>query len=654
MSADEEGELLQRAIEERECIVRRYEVGRSTNSNIDPWEDPEFELYSVKDKYGFLHQKTLPKVKDANEKKQAFVQVEREKKWNKMTNGSNWKSFRSSEKLRKRIFKGIPDSFRSRVWGLLLGLENIKQEQKGKYEEMRDLAHKWSPDIRQIDLDVNRTYRDHVDFRERYSDRQKSLFNVLGAYSMYNLEIGYCQGMSQIVALLLMYLDEEEAFWALSILVSDQRFAMHGFFIPGFPKLLRFQEHHDKIMKKFLPKLKRHLDKNGVDTGIYTLKWFFQCFLDRIPFSLTLRVWDVYLLEGEKVLTTMAYTLLKMHRKTLLKLGMDEILQFLQVRLEHEFGFDDDTVMANLKLCLDELKKGKLDYAGSAPSHELPQKPFGLFNPPTIQQQVGRRSDFSQVEATARDNVALRRDTAMAEANVPESPSSGDERHGSRASADEGGSAKFSFEPEEASSVLGSRRSLAETSVTSTADLSVFSNATTAGGSASRASQDNCSVTSEHVGVKTHRRLPSADSVTHFGSGRSTPKASLSGDHLHPAAIESMAQRKLSDGSRHSPTAPRRLSHHENGSPRLSRPVGGGGGGHSPGSHASSKDVVRIFVPASQNGDAVPPPPPPRQLILKPGDPNKIRIKVPDPLEDKTPLVEHGRLLAAPTNGSPH
>jgi len=55
-----------------------------------------------------------------------------------------------------------------------------------------------------------------------------------------------------------------------------------GFFIPGFPKLLRFQEHHDKIMKKFLPKLKRHLDKNGVDTGIYTLKWFFQCFLDRV------------------------------------------------------------------------------------------------------------------------------------------------------------------------------------------------------------------------------------------------------------------------------------------------------------------------------------------------------------------------------------
>lgn len=32
-----------------------------------------------------------------------------------------------------------------------------------------------------------------------------------------------------------------------------------GFFIPGFPKLYRFQAHHDQILAKLLPKLKRHL-----------------------------------------------------------------------------------------------------------------------------------------------------------------------------------------------------------------------------------------------------------------------------------------------------------------------------------------------------------------------------------------------------------
>ena len=89
--------------------------------------------------------------------------------------------------------------------------------------------------------------------------------------------------MSQIAALLLMYLElEEDAFWALHQLMNHPKYAMHGFFIPGFPKLLRFQEHHDKVMRKFLPKLKKHLDRQGIDSGIYTLKWFFQCFLDRV------------------------------------------------------------------------------------------------------------------------------------------------------------------------------------------------------------------------------------------------------------------------------------------------------------------------------------------------------------------------------------
>lgn len=93
---------------------------------------------------------------------------------------------------------------------------------------MLQLAYKWSPDIRQIDLDVNRTYRDHIMFRERYGQRQQALFNVLSAYSVYNLDIGYCQGMSQIAALLLMYLNEEDAFWALSVLIADEKFSMHG------------------------------------------------------------------------------------------------------------------------------------------------------------------------------------------------------------------------------------------------------------------------------------------------------------------------------------------------------------------------------------------------------------------------------------------
>lgn len=49
------------------------------------------------------------------------------------------------------------------------------------------------------------------------------------------------------------------------------------------------------------------------------------CYYFQTPFTLTLRLWDIFILEGEKVLTAMAYTILQLHKSefiffTLLKL----------------------------------------------------------------------------------------------------------------------------------------------------------------------------------------------------------------------------------------------------------------------------------------------------------------------------------------------
>ncbi|KAL8222337.1 UNVERIFIED_CONTAM: USP6 N-terminal-like protein [Gekko kuhli] len=246
----------------------------------------------------------------------------------------------------------------------------------GGGKTLKTQARMSSPDIRQIDLDVNRTYRDHIMFRDRYGVKQQSLFHVLAAYSIYNTEVGYCQGMSQITALLLMYMNEEDAFWALVKLLSGPKHAMHGFFVPGFPKLLRFQEHHDKIMKKCLSKLKQHFESQEITTSFYTMKWFFQCFLDRTPFRLTLRIWDIYILEGERVLTAMSYTILKMHRKHLMKLEMEELVEFLQETLAKDFFFEDDFVIEQLQSSMGELKRAKLDlpaagHTGCSTRYEL-------------------------------------------------------------------------------------------------------------------------------------------------------------------------------------------------------------------------------------------------------------------------------------------
>uniref|UniRef100_A0A8I3S2Q2 Rab-GAP TBC domain-containing protein n=1 Tax=Canis lupus familiaris TaxID=9615 RepID=A0A8I3S2Q2_CANLF len=72
-------------------------------------------------------------------------------------------------------------------------------------------------------------------------------------------EEGYCQGTSEIAAIVLMFLPEEDASWVLAQLMTDDRHAMHGFFVPGFQKLLRFQAHHERVLERALPDLRKHM-----------------------------------------------------------------------------------------------------------------------------------------------------------------------------------------------------------------------------------------------------------------------------------------------------------------------------------------------------------------------------------------------------------
>ena len=105
------------------------------------------------------------------------------------------------------------------------------------------------------------------------------MFALLFFFSVYNTEIGYTQGMNQIVAFLLFYLTEEEAFWAFCQLMTGSRWMMHGFFCPGFPKLFRFQAQFEKIMKRMLPKVHKHFSTCQVQSDLYTIRWFMLCYL---------------------------------------------------------------------------------------------------------------------------------------------------------------------------------------------------------------------------------------------------------------------------------------------------------------------------------------------------------------------------------------
>ena len=57
----------------------------------------------------------------------------------------------------------------------------------------------------------------------------------------------------------------------------------------------------------------------------------------------------------------MAYNILKLHCKTLIKMDMDLIGEFFQKTLPSSFGFEDDFVIDSLRESLDELSYMQLD-----------------------------------------------------------------------------------------------------------------------------------------------------------------------------------------------------------------------------------------------------------------------------------------------------
>ncbi|KAL0597165.1 LOW QUALITY PROTEIN: Ubiquitin carboxyl-terminal hydrolase 6 [Plecturocebus cupreus] len=70
----------------------------------------------------------------------------------------------------------------------------------------------------------------------------------------------------------------------------------------------------------------------------------------------TLRLWDVLILEGERVLTAMAHASVKTYRKRLMKLSWSTIWEF-QERLSQSWALEDNAILGNLQASVKELTR---------------------------------------------------------------------------------------------------------------------------------------------------------------------------------------------------------------------------------------------------------------------------------------------------------
>lgn len=99
----------------------------------------------------------------------------------------------------RKLLQGIPDSLRGMVWQLIC---------KGKDPDLENiyanLITRTSIHEKVIQRDLARTFPKHERFAEPGGPGQESLFNIIKAYSLYDTEIGYCQGIAFVVGALLL------------------------------------------------------------------------------------------------------------------------------------------------------------------------------------------------------------------------------------------------------------------------------------------------------------------------------------------------------------------------------------------------------------------------------------------------------------------
>ena len=214
----------------------------------------------------------------------------------------------------KLIRVGLPNRLRGEIWELTSGsiylrLENptLYVDTLTKYEGQESLA------IDEIEKDLNRSLPEYPGFQSEEGIGR--LRRVLTAYSWVNAEVGYCQAMNIVVAALLIYISESQAFYLLSALCDR---LVPGYYSTTMYGTLLDQKVFESLVEKTMPILWEHLVKSDVQLSVVSLPWFLSLYINSMPLVFAFRVLDVFFVEGPKVLFQVGLAILRINGEELL------------------------------------------------------------------------------------------------------------------------------------------------------------------------------------------------------------------------------------------------------------------------------------------------------------------------------------------------
>lgn len=228
-------------------------------------------------------------------------------------NGRNMNLIRQPT-FHKLIRVGLPNRLRGEIWevtsgSIYLRLENptLYSDTLNKHEGKESLA------IDEIEKDLNRSLPEYPGFQSEEGIGR--LRRVLTAYSWVNADVGYCQAMNIVVAALLIYMSESQAFFLLSALCDR---LVPGYYSQTMYGTLLDQKVFEGLVEKTMPVLWEHLVKSDVQLSVVSLPWFLSLYINSMPLVFAFRVLDVFFVEGPKVLFQVGLAILRINGEDLL------------------------------------------------------------------------------------------------------------------------------------------------------------------------------------------------------------------------------------------------------------------------------------------------------------------------------------------------
>ncbi|KAK5829776.1 hypothetical protein PVK06_013569 [Gossypium arboreum] len=305
-----------------------------------------------------------------------------------------------SKALRKRIFYGgVEHKLRKEVWEILLGYQSYestyaekeyqRSNKKTEYEIIKNQWQSISPEQEKrftkfrerkdlIEKDVVRTDRSISFYGGDGNANLSFLHNVLLTYSFYNFDLGYCQGMSDLLSPILFVMeDESESFWCFVALMErlgpnfnrDQN-GMHS-------QLFALS----KLVELLDAPLHNYFKQKDCLNYFICFRWILLQFKRELEYDQTMRLWEVLWTHhlSEHLHLYVCIALLKRYRGKIIgeQMEFDTLLKFINELSGH---IDIDVTLRDAEaLCLCAGENGSACIPpGTPPS--LPREDGFLFN----------------------------------------------------------------------------------------------------------------------------------------------------------------------------------------------------------------------------------------------------------------------------------